>query len=198
MKWPDRDEAFLDAVTGVRTAIAARPSSNKLRSSAAAPAASPPTAKRQVAAPRSSNLRTRKEFTEADEDRFLQQSFEFVALYFENSLSELEQRNPGISTTFRRISAEDFAAVVYRDGKAKARCRIRFAGRGGLDSITFSHGDAPSSNSYNESLSVQKGPHELFLKALGMGSFGTGKTEHLSQEGAAGYLWGLFIEPAQH
>jgi hypothetical protein len=195
-KWPDRDEAFLEIVTGIRGAIAARPGA-KPRSAAAAPPAPPPAAKPHTTAPRSSNLRMRKEFTEADEDRFLQESFEFIALYFENSLSEMEKRNPGISTTFRRVSAEDFTAVVYRDGKAKARCRIRFAGRGGLGGITFSHSDAPSTSSYNESLSVEKGPHELFLKALGMSSFGAGKTEHLSQEGAAEYLWGLFIDPAQ-
>jgi hypothetical protein len=56
------------------------------------------------ARPRSSNLRVKKDFTHRDKDRFLTDAFEYVAKYFEGSLRELEERNPGIETnyTYRR------------------------------------------------------------------------------------------------
>ncbi len=41
-----------------------------------------------------------------------------MAKYFEASLEELHQRNPGIEGRFRRIDANRFTAVAYRDGKA--------------------------------------------------------------------------------
>jgi len=190
-KWPDRDEAFQDIVAGIKSAIGHKAIAEK-----AAPSRSMPPSTKQVAEPRSSNLRTRKHFTEVEEDRFLEQSFDYIALFFENSLKELEKRNVGLSTTFKRVSSEEFTAVVYRNGKAEARCRIRFGGRrGAIGGITYSSNDSPGSNSYNESLSVESGAQELHLKALGMPMRST--KERLSQEGGAEYLWELFIEPLQ-
>ena len=77
------------------------------------------------AGPRSSNLRLRKEFTEADRDRFLDDAFGYIRLFFENSLQEIEQRNPEIAAAFRTIDANRFTAVVYRHGKAETQCLIR-------------------------------------------------------------------------
>jgi hypothetical protein len=72
--------------------------------------------------------------------------FEFMARFFENSLRELEARNPGLETTFKRIDATRFTAAVYRSGDALARCQIRLGGQ--LGGILFSHGGSISDSSW--------------------------------------------------
>lgn len=52
-----------------------------------------------------------------------------MAKFFENSLAELRARNAGVEGAFRRIDGNRFTAVVYRHGKALARCTV-FMGRG--------------------------------------------------------------------
>ena len=63
--------------------------------------------------------------------------------------------------------------------------------------ISFSHNDQANDGSLNESLSVETTDDDLFLKALGMASYGSSNDRKLSQEGAAEYYWSLFIEPLQ-
>lgn len=191
--WSDADEAFLDVVKQIRAALPAKTVAN-----AKAPKASPaPTAAPISAAkPRSSNLRLKKTFTEADRDRFLHASFDFMAEFFEASLAELEERNDGIEANYRRIDTDRFTAVVYKNGKAVARCKISFGGAFGRG-ISFSHNDQASDGSLNESLSVEATDEDLFLKALGMASYGSMEDRKLSQEAAAEYYWSLFIEPLQ-
>jgi TIR domain-containing protein len=193
-KWPDRDEAFLDVVTGIKAALRGKPVNATARTAAVQGSHPAPD---QTKSPRSSNLRARRHFTEADEDRFLEESFGYIANFFENTLKEFEARNPGVTTAFKRVSSEQFTAVAYRDGKEEARCRIQLGGRNSaMGGITFADGDAsPSSNSYNESLSVEAGTQELHLKALGLPMHG--ERQQLSQEGAAEYFWELFVEPLQ-
>lgn len=196
-KWPDRDEAFLDVVMAIRTALGeiARPQQKSVQ--ALNQIKTKPADQRRTAHLRSSNLRVRKEFTDADQDKFLDESFEFIARFFENSLLELQERNRDIQTTFKRISSEQFSAIAYRHGKAAARCSIRLGGRRSfMGGITFSYNDDAVTNSFNEALSVEIGEQELFLRA-GMVRFSGGKGEHLSQEGAAEHFWAMFIEPLQ-
>jgi hypothetical protein len=193
-KWPDRDEAFLDVVQQIRAALPK-------------PALPPRVEAIQPqsfyqALPRSSNLRVKKQFTDAAKDRFLDETFDFIALYFENSLKELSVRNPEIETSFKRIDAQSFSAVLYRAGEAVGRCLIRI-GRlvGTSNSITFSRDDSGRGNSFNESLSVEAGDQSLHLKAIGFASMLTGQSRernaHLSSEGAAEYYWEMLIGSLQ-
>lgn len=188
--WPDIDEAFLDVVKQIRAALPAKTVAN-----AKVPKA-PSSVPVSSVKPRSSNLRLKKTFTEADRDRFLHASFDFMAEFFEASLAELEERNDGIEANFRRIDADRFTATVYKNGKAVARCKITFGGMFGRG-IAFSHNDQASDGSMNESLSVESTDDDLFLKALGMASRGSMEDRKLSQEAAAEYYWSLFIEPLQ-
>lgn len=149
------------------------------------------------AGPRSSNLRLKKEFTERDRDQFLDDGFEFIARFFENSLAELKSRHSDIEVSFKRIDATRFTASVYRGGAALARCVIRL---GGLhhEGITFSHGADSGGNGYNESMSVAVGEQALCLKPMGMAMFNTStRDKTLSLQGAAEYYWQMFIEPLQ-
>jgi hypothetical protein len=194
-KFADPDDAFLDITKAIRAAAGPQASPAAVTPKPAPATPDQPAA--AVAGPRSSNLRTRKTFTERDKDRFLDESFDFIARFFENSLGELETRNPGLETAFKRIDATRFTAAAYRGGKAVARCQIRLGGHFG-SGISYSHSDNLSDNSINESMSVEVGEQALSLHPMGMPSFGSTKREsHLSQEGAAEYYWELFIEPLQ-
>jgi hypothetical protein len=192
-KWPDRDEAFLDVVDAIRAALPRKETTLAVRSKHPAPKGI------DSSAPRSSNLGLRKEFTEADLDGFLDEAFEYMALFFENSLAELEKRNDGIKATFKKLDAQQFSAVVYRDGKAKARCRIRLGGRRGFgNGITYSSNDSVGDSSFNESLSVEHDAQAMYLRPLGMAMHVMKESHsHLTFEGAAEHYWTIFIEPLQ-
>lgn len=187
-KWADMDEAFQDVVSSIRAALP--------KQHAPSTARPVPFAAACEALPRSSNLRLAKSFTQADQDRFLDEAFEFMARFFEGSLAELQARNPGIETAFKRVDGNRFTAVVYCDGDAKARCKIMLGGMLG-DGITFSHNDRASDNSMNESLSVVVDDHGMFLRALGFGHMGSARDQHLTFEGASEYYWNMLIDPLQ-
>lgn len=193
--WPDRDEAFLQVAKEVRNAA------EKLRSTHTS--VSPQTDRVELAAPRqtvassprSSNLRLAKTFTQLDKDRFQIDTFEYIARYFENSLEELQARNPGFEGVFRRVDANRFSATIYKDGQDVARATVFVGGQMGAG-IYYSQGASFSGSSYNEMLTVQADDQSLYWTCLGM-SFRRGQDQKLSQEGAADLLWETVIAPLQ-
>lgn len=196
-KWADRDDAFLEVAKAIRAAAESTATRRPAVTRSPAPVASAPQVIPAGSAPRSSNLRMRKTFTDHDTDVFLDESFEFIARFFENSLEELKARNPGYEATFKRIDANRFAASVYRNGTALSRCQIRLGGQFGKG-ITFSHGVTMNENSINESLSVHADEQSLGLKPMGMPMLGShDRKSNLSQEGAAEYYWDLFVRALQ-
>lgn len=191
--WPDLDEAFLDIVRAIKGAADARPGP------ARAPSAASNASKNNAAPPlpRSSNLRVKKEFTDVDKDRHLDEAFEFMARFFEGSLQELEQRNAGLQTTFRRIDADSFTGTIYRDGKNVAECRIA---RGGFvgNGITYSSNARRQGNGINESLSVEADGQGMNLKAMmSIHRMASSEDPKLTFEGAAEYYWSMLVERLQ-
>ena len=147
---------------------------------------------------RSSNLRVQKEFTDRDRDRFLQESFEYIAKFFENSLAELEARNPGIEGNFRRIDTNHFTASVYKNGQTVSECGIWLGGHfSRTNNILYSSDPSRGDNSYNDSLSVEDDGNSIFLKSSMAGVFGGGRDGLLTQEGAAEHFWEKLIQPLQ-
>ena len=198
-QWPDRDQAFLEVAKSIRGAterlLGKVPTPPIPAASMTTRVAQPPAV---ASAPRSSNLRMTKQFTERDKDAFKLETFDYIAGYFENSLAELQTRNPGIEATFRRIDANRFSAVVYRNGKAVARCTIFMGARPFIDGIAYTATEASESNSYNECLTINADDQMLFVRSMGMAHFrGRSESEKLSQEGAAELYWGMLIEPLQ-
>lgn len=196
VSWPDIDEAFLQVAMAVREAakrwggakqLVTKPSSNPHQASLSSPAHT---------GPRSSNLRLAKSFTQRDKDRFRDETFEYIARYFENSLTELGARNAGYEGVFRRVDANRFFATIYKDGKDVTRATIYMGGMLG-GGINYVQGEKTESNSFNESLTVDTDDQSLYLTSLGMSSFGRDRDQKLSQEGAAELLWGLVIQPLQ-
>lgn len=195
-KFPTLDDGFLEVTLAIKRAIGSIGHSKT----------STPTSDIAFTAttsdstpPRSSNLRIKRHFSDHEEDSFLDGAFNFVCNYFEESLDELQRRNYNVQTRAIRVDQCHFTAKIYRDGKEICGCRIWYGGKrafpGGL--IYSNNADALSDNSFNESLSVQNDGYTLCLKPLGMPSYGNSLKEHLTEEGAAEYLWSMLIEPLQ-
>jgi TIR domain len=197
-QWPDIDQAFTEVADAIRKAA------QKIAGPASAPSPSllkrtQPTAITE-AAPRSSNLRLKKEFTDREKDRFQQDTFEYIANFFANSIEELSARNSGIEGECRRIDANRFTASIYRNGKAIARGTVFTGGSFfGGNGISYVHGETTASNSTNETLRVEADDQTLFLTSMGMAMMASrGRdTQKLSQEGAAELYWSMLIEPLQ-
>jgi hypothetical protein len=192
--WPNTDEAFLDVTTAIKAALNQRhpaPTSSSIWLGSAAVNPVPDV--------RSSNLRVAKIFTERERDQFLHDAFEYIAKLFEGSLKELSRRSPEVEGRFRRIDANRFTAVAYRNGQAAARCSVFLGGLSrSSGAISYSANDSAETNSFNESLSVDADEQTLFLRALGMSHVARGGgREKLSVQGGAELLWGLFMEPLQ-
>lgn len=198
-QYPDRDQALLEVAKAVRGAVArlapkVSPSiaTKPVVTEAEEPRSSLPTG------PRSSNLALAKEFTERDKDRFKRDSFEYMARFFENSLGELAARNDGIEGDFRRIDADRFAAVVYKQGQAVSRCTVFLGDRTFAGGIAYSASETSASNGYNELLSVEADDQSMFLRSMGMAAMGGSRdAAKLTQEGAAELYWGMLIERLQ-
>lgn len=208
VSWADLDEAFLNVVQMIKGAVSTVNNSTKSSTGKAAPTKSEIVASSAFSAAskdqpgavesvtRSSNLRLKKAFTEADRDRFLDESFEFMCRFFQNSLSELEQRNKGIETAYKRVDSNRFTAVVYKDGKAIARCKISL-GAVMQKGISYSGNDRLEDNSMNENVSVSSDDQGLFLEPMGMPHLSGFSDKKLTFEGAAEYYWQLLIRDLQ-
>jgi hypothetical protein len=195
-QWANIDAAFLDVTTAIKASLVKRGSTPPDHAKSSAGSSSP-LRPATPDGPRSSNLRVTKRFTDHDKDGFLHDAFEFIAKYFENSLAELAKRNPGIEGRLRRIDANRFIAVAYRDGDAVARCSVFLGDRSGyVFGIGYSNSDSAPPGSYNENLTVENDDQMLYLKPLGMSMRHRGEGK-LSPEGAAEFYWAMFVEPLQ-
>lgn len=147
---------------------------------------------------RSSNLRIKRKFDDHERDEFLEDSYEYIARYFDGSLQEFSVRNPNIKTRFKRLSETGFAAFIYDNGERVTQCSVWYGGGSlGSPGIAYSQSGEVQRNSYNESLSVVDDGYTLQLKPLGM-QMSTGRSEGaLSQQGAAEYYWSMFIRTLQ-
>lgn len=198
-KWPDRDEAFLDVVQRIRAALSAGHSEKPIQSQTTVSAGriTP------VRGPRSSNLRLKKTFTDVEKDQFLEDAFEYMARFFENSLGELQERNAGVEGRFRLIDGTTFSAKLYRNGEQVGRCAIGFGSHRGVGAgIVYSRDESTITNSFSEQLTLEQDEQSLFLQPSmrGMRMYGLAAqnaSDHLTFEGAAEYYWSILIEPLQ-
>lgn len=198
-QFADRDEAMFEIAKSVKGAVErlnAKKSAPVIEASRSAPTVVMTGFDTFESGPRSSNLALRKSFSEQDRDRFKRDSFEYMAHYFENSLRELADRNPGITGDFRQIDANRFTAALYADGAAVARCTIFMGDRMFASGIAYSQGESSGSSSFNELLTVDADDQSMYLKSMGM-QIGGAREQKLTQEGAAENYWNMLIRPLQ-
>ena len=146
---------------------------------------------------RSSNLRVRRKFDDHERDHFLEDSYEYIARYFEGSLEELANRNSQLKTRFKRVDATSFSVSVYENGQRVAQCAIWYGKTFGSPGIAYSNSGEVTRHSYNESLSVGDDGFALLLRPLGMHFSGGGSDKNLTQQGAAEFFWEILIQPLQ-
>jgi hypothetical protein len=192
-KWPDRDEAYLDVTMSLRRLLGNRtsPQRKKVPTNTISLVSAGASRNTQL---RSSNLRLRKEFNDHDRDKFITETFEFIANYFEGSANELKLRNLGVECYVRRIDANRFTTTAYRNGKSVSACTV-FLGSdfSRSKSIGYSNSDSGATNTWNARLSIENDDQTMFFVA----SFSSQGTSKMSAEGVAEHLWSMFIEPLQ-
>lgn len=121
--------------------------------------------------------------------RQISESFEYIARYFENSLTELQERNDQVETDFRRIDANRFQARAFVGGQERAMCGIWLGGSFDTDALYFSFNGVGDGTGYNESMSVSDDGYALFLQPLGMAhAFARQTDPALTMEGAGEYF----------
>jgi hypothetical protein len=193
-QWTDIDAALLEVVQAVREA-AQRANSTQTTPSARIERGSRDSEPRVSATgPRSSNLALAREFTQRDKDAFRHETFDYIARFFENSLNELAERNPGYEGVFRRVDANRFFATIYKNGKDVSRATI-YMGGAWANGINYVQGETTDSNGMNEAVSVEADNQSMYLTTMGMSSFSARREQKLSQEGAAETLWDILIRP---
>ena len=105
--------------------------------------------------------------------------------FFENSLEELERRNPGVNGNFKRIDAHQFTTTIYKSGKKVSWCRIFIGERMLGGGIAFCSNEMAGPGALNETLRIEADTDHMYLNPLGMPSRGT--SGKLTFEGAAEY-----------
>lgn len=197
-QFPNYDDGFVQVVNAVSRAL------DKLGTKALpAPLPHPAVGLSSVAAPatsnnwpRSSNLSIPKSFSDLDRDRTCREGFEYLARFFENSLTELKQRNTGLETDLHRRDADAFTCSVYLHGSKVCHCGLWRSSRGsGSGEIYYGTGGI-THNSYNESMTITDNGQLLGFLPL-MGGFGMGgqRDQLLTNEGMAEHFWEVFISP---
>lgn len=144
--------------------------------------------------PRSSNLRIKRRFTDRERHIFINEAFEYISRYFENSLQEMRVRNSDIATDFRRVDANCFEAIAFISGQEQSRCSIWLERMLGTDQVCFSFDVNTNRRSYNETISVIDDGDTLFLEPMGMAHFGQVQGKKLNFEQVAEYFWTLFVQ----
>jgi hypothetical protein len=207
--WPNQAEAWSDITRQIRAAIEEMPCTTGKRatlvggSAGLAVAAAHPTlfemplVQPAQTRPRSSNLRLKKEFTDFDRDKFLHDTFDYMAKFFDASLEELAARNEGIQVRFQRFDVRRFTAVAYRGGAAVAECSVRIEdyGRGSTYLVFSNSANAPEGGS-SGMLSIESDTQSMYFKAMGMFHL-EAQNSQMSEQGASEFFWALFIEGLQ-
>lgn len=198
-KFPNQDEAFLEVVKAIRQ-VAEKQGVTASKNIPVLPSNQNVVT---ASAIRSSNLRIKQSFTDQERDRFLTDSFEFIANFFEASLKELEKRHPEIGTEYRRIDANSFTATAYVHGTTKSQFRIWIRDKiGSLNEISYSVDRSSGRNSSNGGLIIEDDGYHLFLQPSGIAMYNRQQNQQnhqnqLSQQGGAEFFWDSFIEPLQ-
>lgn len=200
VKYTNIDDGFVDVVDAVTRAL------DKLGESEpeALPTASLPGVESPVGSvsstsqigsgPRSSNMAIRKEFTDRDRDVACKEGFDYLTRFFENSLGELSTRNPELETDFRQRDADSFECSIYKNGSRISHCGIWRSSGQSLGDICYSSGGI-STNSCNDSMSVDTDGAILGFKSLMGGMMGQRRDTLLTAEGMAEHFWEQLLNP---
>ncbi len=188
--FPNINEGFADVVRGVRKAAEASGKAKRIEE-----LPPPPAGAAIVELPRS----VRTEITQRQKDQFVIDTFDYITRFFEGSLRELPDRNPGaeLETHFEKVDSGTFSAAIYRRGKKASECTITRK-HTMMGDIAFSRSMKVPTNSVGDALNLQDKDGRLCFKPMMSGFHQTNRLDgDLGMEGAAQYYWNIFFEPLQ-
>jgi hypothetical protein len=194
-KFPNINDAFLQVTQDIREAAGSLQKSESVVRSQ-----SPPSSEmvKPPSGPRSSNLRLKKTFSDHERDSFLDEAYRYIEKFFENSLNELRDRNPGVEFSLKKMTATDFTAAVYVHGAKRTSCHIWLPGRKAFGGdIAYAANDSPNTNSINDGFRVEEDGYRLGLKTTGLAMMRSSADALLTFQGAAEYFWSVFISHLQ-
>lgn len=139
--------------------------------------------------------RIRKEFTDAEKERFLEDGFRSLCDYFEKASKLLEESDRDLQVKTKHVSETKLTVEAFVKGASRARCQIWLSkdifGKG----IRYSESLQSNDTSFNESLSVTSDGYSLGFASSGM--LGYGKAQPLGFREGAELLWQGFIRQLQ-
>lgn len=192
----NQDSAFFEITTALRDTIDKLGMSKKIENATTMPSYVNPPMKTKA---RSSNLYIKREFTDHDKITFLNDGFEYIASYFNESLLELKDRNPEITVNFKRIDTNQFIAYIFKHGTEVNKCKIWLTeGAHWGNGIAYTEGNTSyQNNSINDMLTVVATEQLLYFKSDFV-NFTTSKEKNtMSPNDASEYFWAHFIERLQ-
>ncbi|QLC22864.1 toll/interleukin-1 receptor domain-containing protein [Parasphingopyxis sp. CP4] len=191
-KWPSSDDAFLDVVQSIRRVLEDHKTSDPQQ---AEEMDNHQTSKTNDPEPRSSNLRIKSEFSEADKDKFVDESYDYIKKFFGNSLEALKSRNDEIDFRMRETGDDRFSATLYRGGKKVSECTIYVGSDHRSRTISYSDQASGHSNSYRLSVRAETDDYKIYLSS----SFSMyhDRDKKLNPEGASELFWSELIEDIQ-
>ena len=142
-------------------------------------------------AAKTGKLRLKKELTEQDRDTFLDEAYEVIAEFFQDTMSNLPAESAGFVGKFKRVNTNHFTAVIYINGENVAQCGIRLGGADGAftNQIVYSN-DPNATNSMNEGVSVDDDGEQIFLTSTGISSMvRSDRKARLTPHEAAELFW---------
>jgi hypothetical protein len=191
-KFPNIHDAFLGVTKDIRAAAELLGKSNS------APMIESITNRNTVDHTRSANLRLKRNFTDREKDTFVDDAYSYIAKFFENSLSELRERNPSIEFRLKVVSSTGFTAAIYVAGVKRTGCHIWLADRASFaGDIAYAANDSSATNSMNDGVRVADDGFQLGLKSSGLSYVRTSTDDLLTPQGAAEHFWSQFISPLQ-
>lgn len=139
--------------------------------------------------------------TDADRRRFVKTAFETILDIFRTNLDLARSEEPRLEADLTVVSAVEFSAELFLDGKSKCRCRIWLGGMISENGICYAEGRT-TGDGCNEILSPSSsGPLALAaMMAMGFSDIERelGDMKNLTPEQAGEYLWHRFTEGLHH
>ena len=190
-EWTNENTACLNAVEGIRRALAASPSPGPEAAAEAGGTTVSGTARR---------VRVKQQFDAIQKAEYAEAAFRTIQTYFKNACAELHEASDQIRARFEPMGSTAFTCTVVnralmRNGEAHITVRHARGGRmhvGDLSFVYQAHAEAGTSNGW---MSVKADDYNLFLNAM-IDGLGRSRDEKVTPEQAAERLWNNFVTQA--
>jgi hypothetical protein len=144
--------------------------------------------------------RLRSRPTDLETRKFVKDGFATIRHRFNENLDQAGVDDPRIETDFTDVTATEFRAELFVDGKSKCDCRIFLGDMFGPNSICYSEGRS-TGNSANEVLTPTDGDELAFSAMMSMGYTEFERSfdlKRMTPDQAADYFWSRFVASLNH